>query len=86
MKHKAHPDFWQCYNQLNASTQRLADKNFELLKANPRHPSLQLKKVGLDLYSARVGLEHRALAFDLGEEWVWFWIGPHDAYEQLIRR
>lgn len=86
MKHKAHPDFWQCYNQLNASTQRLADKNFELLKANPRHPSLQLKKVGSDLYSARVGLDHRALAFDLGEEWVWFWIGPHDAYEQLIRR
>jgi hypothetical protein len=33
-----------------------------------------------------VGLEHRALAFDLGEEWVWFWIGPHDTYEQLIRR
>lgn len=86
MKHKAHPDFWQCYNQLNASIQRLADKNFEHLKVNPRHPSLQLKKVGSDLYSARVGLEHRALAFDLGEEWVWFWIGPHDAYEQLIGR
>jgi hypothetical protein len=60
VKHKAHPDFWQCYNQLNASIQRLADKNFELLKTNPRHPSLQLKKVGSDLYSARVGLEHRA--------------------------
>jgi len=62
----------------------LADKNFELLKGNPRHGSLQLKKVGADLYSVRVGLEHRALAFDLGEYLVWFWIGQHDEYERLI--
>jgi hypothetical protein len=50
--------------------QALADKNFQLLKANPRHSSLQLKKVSSDIYSVRVGLDYRALAFDFGEHLV----------------
>ena len=86
MKHKAHPDFWFHYRHLPDRVQKLADKNFDLLKANPRHPSLQLKKVAADIHSARVGLEHRALAFDMGEHLVWFWIGPHDEYDRLMSR
>lgn len=84
MKHKAHADFWFHYRQLAPEVQALADKNFALLKANPRHGSLRLKKVRADVYSVRVGLEHRALAFDFGEHLVWFWIGPHDDYDRLI--
>jgi len=44
----------------------LADKNFELLKADARHGSLHLKKIAADVYSVRVGLEYRAPAFDRG--------------------
>jgi hypothetical protein len=84
LKHKAHPDFWFHYRQLAPEVRALADKNFTLLKTNPRHSSLQLKKVGADVYSARVGLEHRALAFETGGHFVWFWIGPHDEYDRLI--
>ena len=62
----------------------LADKNFELLKADARHGSLHLKKIAADVYSVRVGLEYRALAFDRGTHLTWFWIGPHDEYERLI--
>ena len=86
MKHKAHPDFWYHYRRLQERVQALADKNFDLLKSTPRHPSLQLKKIGGDIYSVRVGLDHRALAFDLGDHLVWFWIGPHDEYDRLISR
>ena len=46
MKHPANPKFWQFYAKLSAEIQRLADENYELLKADPRHPSLHLKKVG----------------------------------------
>ena len=84
VNHRAHPDFWFHYRRLPGSIQALADKNFELLRNNPRHPSLHLKKVAADIYSARVGLDHRALAFDMGEDLVWFWIGPHDEYDRLI--
>ena len=56
-----------------------------MLKADPRHPSLRLKRVGA-FWSARVGLRIRALARDRPEGLVWFWIGPHDRYEELIAR
>ena len=59
--HFADPDFWFHYRELPEEIQALADKNFALLKADPRHPSVRLKKVGV-LYAARVGLHYRALA------------------------
>jgi len=46
MKHYASPKFWACYKTLPQETKDLADKNFELLKANPKHPSLHFKRIG----------------------------------------
>ncbi len=46
IKHFTTPDFWQLYNALPAEVRALADKNYELLKSNPAHPSLQFKSVG----------------------------------------
>ena len=46
MRHFASPLFWEQYEELPDSTQELADKNYEILKADPKHPSLRLKKVG----------------------------------------
>jgi hypothetical protein len=84
MKHFATPEFWAHYRQLPAGIRALADKNFALLKQNPQHPSLRLKKIGI-YWSARVGLRHRVLAKERTEGLVWFWIGPHDEYERLVR-
>ncbi|MDQ3750494.1 MAG: hypothetical protein M3367_15985 [Acidobacteriota bacterium] len=61
----------------------LADKNFELLKANPRHPSLHFKQIGI-LRSMRVGKHFRALGLDKKEGIVWFWIGSHADYDKLV--
>jgi len=38
--------FWQCYDSLPKPIQQVADENYELLKADPSHPSLHFKKVG----------------------------------------
>ena len=46
MTHLTLPRFWGHYHRLPAHVQRLADKNYELLKADPNHPSLHFKKVG----------------------------------------
>jgi len=83
VRHQASRRFWQCYEGLSPSVRELADKCFELLKENPRHPSLHLKKVGR-FWSARVGKGHRVLAVQQGEALVWFWIGDHDTYDRLI--
>lgn len=84
MKHRADAEFWFHYRRLSPEVRALADKNFVLLKENPRHGSLRLKKIAVDVYSARVGRGHRALAFDFGAELVWFWIGDHAEYDRLI--
>ena len=85
MNHFATPDFWYCYRQLPEDVRELADKNFELLKNNPHHGSLRLKKVG-EFWSARVGRGFRALARSREEGFVWFWIGNHSEYEQLLKK
>ncbi|TWU29365.1 hypothetical protein Pla144_01410 [Bythopirellula polymerisocia] len=69
MKHFADSDFWQAYHRLPKHVQRLADKNFRLLKSNPSHPSLSFKKIGR-LHSARVGIHYRALAVESAEDLV----------------
>ena len=55
MRHRTTPRFWEHYRNLPEAVRDLADKNFQLLQSDPRHPSLQFKKVG-NLWSARVGL------------------------------
>lgn len=74
------PSFWVLYDQLPVAIQNLADKNYELLKVNPRHPSLQLKKVG-PYWSVRVGLKYRAVAVEVEDGLLWFWIGIHAEYD-----
>ena len=82
--HRTTPGFWEHYRGLPADVRELADKSFELLKGNPRHPSLQVKKIG-NLWSARVGLAHRALAVEDGADFIWVWIGSHEDYDRMLR-
>ena len=82
-KHSASPRFWTVYDGLPDSIRRLADANFDLLKRDPCHPSLQFKKVG-KYWSVRVGLRYRALAVEADDAYVWFWIGSHADYDRLI--
>ena len=83
MNHLATPGFWDCYNKLPASVRKVADRNFDLLKRDSSHPSLHFKKVGR-FWSARVGIQYRALAVEAGEDLVWLWIGSHAEYDRLI--
>ena len=83
MRHFASRAFWQAYNGLPEHIRELANKNYELLKENPRHPSLHLKKTGR-FWSVRIGLRHRALAVEVEDGLLWFWIGSHAEYDALI--
>ncbi|OLP59436.1 hypothetical protein BJF93_12015 [Xaviernesmea oryzae] len=83
MKHHATAAFWKSYAALPKEIQDVADRNFELLKADPRDPSLHLKEVGR-FWSVRVGRQWRALAVRNGHDLVWFWIGSHADYDRLI--
>jgi hypothetical protein len=82
MKHFATPKYWFYYRQLPDEVQQLADKCFAILKDNPRHPSLRLKKIGED-WSVRVGLHYRAIAQDHAQGLLWLWIGHHADYDKF---
>ena len=82
--HQANKRFWFCLHRLPEPIQKLAKKNFDLLKENPKHPSLHFKQVG-KLWSARVGLSYRALSVKTERGFIWVWIGTHEEYERLIK-
>mgnify|MGYP006282624689 CR=1 FL=1 len=85
MKHRASPRFCRLYRALPQEIQHLADRGYQMLLQDPRHPSLHFKRIGR-VWSARVGLHHRALAAERNEEIVWIWIGTHAEYDLLLRR
>ncbi len=84
MRYRATPDFWYHYRQLPDEIQALANRCYELLKENPRYPSLHFKKVG-QFWSVRIGIHYRALAVEEDVDIAWFWIGTHAQYDQLLR-
>jgi hypothetical protein len=84
MRHFAGPSFWHAYDKLPKPIRELADRNFALLRSEPRHPSLHFKKVGR-FWSVRVGLGYRALAMEADSDLIWFWIGSHAEYDRMVR-
>jgi len=83
LTHHASPSFWTCYDALPGNVRALADKQFALLKSNPRHPSLHFKRIGR-FYSARVGAHYRAVGVDAPDGLLWFWIGTHTEYDRIV--
>jgi hypothetical protein len=85
MKSLTTPEFWQMYADLPPEVRAAARKVYKLWQQNPRHGSLQFQKRGR-FWRVSVGLGYRALALPVAEGYLWFWIGPHDKYERLLRK
>lgn len=84
MKSLATVEFWKAYAKLSSEMQEQARKAYKLWQKNPTHPSLHFKKVGKNLWSARISGGYRALALKKGNDYYWIWIGDHDEYESLL--
>ncbi|WP_431520753.1 hypothetical protein [Chromatium okenii] len=73
------------FSSVARGCKKIARDNYELLKKNPAHPSLQFKFVYSGRFrSVRVGLHYRALGVPVPEGIQWFWIGSHSEYDQII--
>ena len=77
-------------NQLQTlpdSVQQQAKKAYQRFKANPWHSGLRFKQVHptQPLYSVRVTKGYRAVGKRDDEGVLWFWIGSHADYDELIR-
>ena len=79
--------YWKSYRALPKKIQRDADRKFDLWKKNPFHPSLNFKCVNTEynIWSVRVTMDYRALAVRNEKSVIWYWIGDHNKYEQLLK-
>ena len=77
------PEFWEQFNRLPHEVQARARKQYALWLGNHWYPSLHFKRVGR-YWSVRVDNNHRALGIERDGTIHWFFIGPHDAYEDRI--
>lgn len=71
---------------LPGQIQEQSRQSYRLFRQNPHHSSPRYRQVhpSLPIYSARVGIQYRAVARHEGEEIIWFWIDPHAEYDAII--
>lgn len=72
---------------LPTDVQQRAREAYEQFASDPSHPGLRFKKVhDPNVYSVRVTRDYRALGVLDGDTVVWFWIGSHSEYDELLDR
>ncbi|MEP7366353.1 MAG: hypothetical protein ABI972_24100 [Acidobacteriota bacterium] len=78
--------FWRLFASLPNDAKSEAKQAYRFFRDDPSHPSLFFKKLeGTDdMYSVRIGLDHRALGVKKGSRVVWYWIGKHAEYDRLV--
>lgn len=79
------PEFWECYRALPAHVRKLADRKYDLFDREPFHSSLGLQQKG-EVWTVDIGRSYRAIAYRDGNDFHWFWIGSHEAYNKYLRR
>ena len=86
MKSRTTRRFRDAFSGLPEHVKRQIRHAHQLFIENPRHPSLRFKQIHsvLPVYSARVGLDYRALGVLEGDTVIWFWVGIHGEYEKLL--
>jgi hypothetical protein len=85
LKSSTTKSFRTAFSKLPKSAQKQARHAYRLFVQDPKHPSLQFKKVhpSRPIYSVRISLNYRALGTKDGDTVVWFWIGSHAEYDRL---
>lgn len=88
MTSRTTPSFRKALASLPTEVQERARQAFRRFSEDPHHPSLQVKQIHSTqpIYSARITLDYRALAIRRDNRWIWFWIGSHSDYDNLLRR
>jgi hypothetical protein len=73
---------------LPPDARRQAVAAYRLFREDPFHPGLQFKRIGhrRNIWSVRVGLHYRAIGERNDDRILWYWIGTHAEYDQLLGR
>lgn len=88
MRSKTTSQFRKQFAALPTEVQRQSRAAYRRFRQDPYHQSLRFKRVHTDapLYSVRISKGYRAVGQREGDLVVWFWIGSHADYDNLLRR
>lgn len=88
MKSRTTERFRKALAALPDEVQEQARAAYRQFIRDPHHPSLRFKSVhpSQPIYSARVGRGYRALGYLEGDTVIWYWIGSHGDYDQMLKR
>ncbi len=80
--------FRKLFAELPPHIRSRARAGYRLWAEDPGHPGLQFKRVhpSRPIYSVRIGIGWRALGVVEGDAIIWFWIGSHAGYDEMLRR
>lgn len=80
--------FRKAFANLPEEVKEKARKSYNLWKQNNYYPGLHFKQIHNEqqIFSVRVGLSYRALGIRQKDTLIWFWIGSHQEYNNLISR
>ena len=73
--------------ELPLHVRKRAREAYATWMCDPRHASLQFKQIHptRPIFSARIGLDWRAVCVRSGDTAIWYFIGSHADYDKLIK-
>ncbi|MBI4288081.1 MAG: hypothetical protein HY671_06630 [Chloroflexi bacterium] len=74
--------------ELPKPIQKQAKEAYSLFAGNPYHPGLRFKQVHSTqpIYAVRITKDYRAVGIRHDNEIIWFWIGSHSGYEEVLKQ
>jgi len=80
--------FRQALAALPTAIRNQAATAYQRFRNNPHHQGLRFKKVhpSEPIYSVRINVDYRAVGILRDDVILWFWIGKHEEYEQLLKQ
>lgn len=86
MNSKTTKRFRKAFSDLPKEVQNQAREAYRQFKRNPWHPSLRFKPIHskIPIFSVRIGKGYRAVGQKIQDRIVWFWVGSHSGYDDLL--
>ena len=80
--------FWKCYAEISLTVRKQAKEAYKQFLKDPYYPSLHFRQIHSTrpIFSVRITKNYRAIGIIQGEEIIWFWIGSHADYNNLLKQ
>jgi len=79
--------FINSYNMLDKDLKQKALDKYESMLSNPAAAGIHhiMQNPHKSVYAGEIDRRTRSLAVKIGKCYIWYWIGPHEAYNKMVK-